>query len=271
VIALLRVELVKALVRLRTYVAFGIMIAIPVIMTIAINANPPGRGEQGRGGGLFFLSTLTGLIVPAAALRVTSAFLLVVVVAFFGGDAIAGEASWGNLRPIGRGRLIAVKFTVAVVCAWLATLLVVLTGLVAGGIAFGFHGLDSPILALAGRSQTTGQLLAHLGLATVYVAWSLTGVVALSFMVSCMTDAPAGAIFAGVGVYITSLILDGITAIPSGLRNVLPTHYIDSWSDMFTRNQVSSDMTKGALLQLAYIVVFVGIATWYFRRKDVLS
>ena len=53
-----------------------------------------------------------------------------IVVALFGGDAIAGEASWGNLRyllmrPIGRGRLSWSKFVVAVFCAWVAVVLVV--------------------------------------------------------------------------------------------------------------------------------------------------
>ncbi|MFI5052824.1 MAG: ABC transporter permease [Acidimicrobiia bacterium] len=273
--ALLRTELYKALKRLRTYIAFAIVIGIPVIMTIAINANPPdARGGNGPGGGLFYLSTRSGLIMPAAALRLMSGFLLVIIVAVFGGDAIAGEASWGNLRyllmrPIRRGRLIATKFTVAVVCAWIATVLVVVAGLVAGGIAFGFHGLTVP--TVSSLSQSTAQLFGHLGLATVYVAWCLTGVVAFSFLVSCMTDAPAGAIFAGVGLYITSTILDNISSVPSGIRNILPTHYFDAWTDMFTRNHVSSDMTKGALLQLAYVAVFVSIAAWYFRRKDILS
>jgi ABC-2 type transport system permease protein len=278
VIALLGVEMVKSLRRLRTYVAFAIVVGIPVIMTIAIHANPPSPptagGDSGRGGGLFYLATRTGLVMPATALRLMSGFLLVIVVAVFGGDAIAGEASWGNLRyllmrPIGRGRLVATKFTVAVACAWIATLLVVLAGLVAGIIAFGFHGLDVPFQS--SLSQSTTELLAHLGIATVYVAWSLTGVVAFSFLVSCITDAPAGAIFAGVGLYITSSILDAIDSVPSGIRNILPTHYFDSWVDMFTRNQVSSDMTKGALLQLAYVAVFVAVALWWFRRKDILS
>jgi ABC-2 type transport system permease protein len=275
VTALLRVELGKSLRRLRTYVAFAIVIAIPVIMTIAIHANPPdARGGNGPGGGLFFLSTQTGLVMPAAALRLMSGFLLVIVVAVFGGDAMAGEASWGNLRyllmrPIGRGRLVAAKFSVAVACAWIATVLVVLAGLVAGAIAFGAHGLSVPIRS--SLSQSAAELVAHLGIATGYVAWSLTGVVAFSFLVSCMTDAPAGAIFAGVGLYITSSILDAIDSVPSGIRNVLPTHYFDSWVDMFTANHVSSDMTKGVLLQLAYVAAFVAIGLWWFRRKDIMS
>jgi ABC-2 type transport system permease protein len=277
VIALLRVESVKALRRLRTYVVFGIVIAIPVIMTIAIKANPPqsARGEGGPGGAaLRFLSTQSGWVMPASALRLMSVFLLVIVVAVFGGDAIAGEASWGNLRyllmrPVARGRLLGAKFVAAVLCAWISVTLVVVTGLVAGAMAFGLHPLNVPVLTQ--YSQSNADLLGHLALATVYVAWTLTTVVAFSFLVSTMTDSPTGAVFAGVGLYITSTILDSIESIPGGIRNVLPTHYDGAWIDMFTRNQVSGDMGRGALLPLAYIAVFVAIAAWNFRRKDILS
>ena len=278
-IPLLRVELVKALKRMRTYVIFLIVIGIPVIMTIAVHANPPGapgRGESGRVGGLFYLATNTGLVMPAAALRLMSGFLLVIIVAVFGGDAIAGEATWGNLRyllmrPIGRGRLLGTKFVVALLCAWIATVLVVLAGFVAGVIAFGYHDLNVPGLIFSSYSQSSGTLVGHLGIATAYVAWSLSAVVAFSFLFSVLTDAPTGAVFAGVGLYITSTILDAIDSVPSGIRNILPTHYFDSWVDMFTQNHVSTDMWKGAGITLAYVVVFVGAAAWHFRRKDILS
>jgi ABC-2 type transport system permease protein len=278
-IALVRVELVKALKRMRTYVVFAIVIGIPVVMTIAVNANPPGppgRGDGGRSGGLFYLATQSGLVMPAAALRLMSGFLLVIIVAIFGGDAIAGEASWGNLRyllmrPIGRGRLLGTKFAVALLCAWIATLLVVLAGFVAGVIAFGYHDLNVPGQLFSSFSESATTVLGHLGIATVYVAWSLAAVVAFSFLFSVLTDAPTGAVFAGVGLYITSTILDAIDSIPSGIRNILPTHYFDSWVDMFTQNHVSSDMWKGAGLTLAYVVAFMVVAAWHFRRKDILS
>ena len=130
-LAVMRTELVKSLRRTRTYVAYGILVLIPIIMAMAINLNPPdGRGE----GRLLVLASQTGLLLPGFALRVTSAFMLVIVVALFGGDAIAGEASWGNLRyllmrPIGRGRLVFSKFVVAVFCAWVAVVIVVVTAL----------------------------------------------------------------------------------------------------------------------------------------------
>jgi ABC-2 type transport system permease protein len=272
-IAAFRTELVKQVLRLRTFVVLAIVVLIPVIMTIANKANPPGGGDRGGGPGegLRRLTQETGLIMPAFALRLMSVFLLVIVVALFAGDAVAGDASWGNLRyllvrPVKRARVIASKLAVSVLLSWVAILVVVVVALIAGVIAFGSGALNLGF----GFTQSRGELLAHLGIATVYVAWTLTGVLAFSFMVSTMTDSPAGAIAAGVGLYFLSQILDAITALGS-IRYGLPTHYFDSWVDMFTHNHVSSDLARGAFLQLGYILLFCGIAAWWFRRKDVLS
>jgi ABC-2 type transport system permease protein len=269
-VALFRTEMFKQFRRTRTYVAYGIVMLIPVIMTVALDLNPPDRPGSDRGG-LLFAAARSGLVVPAAALRFTSAFLLVIVVALFGGDSIAGEASWGNLRymlmrPIGRTRLVLTKFVVAVIHAWVAVLLVIVIGLIAGGVAFGWHGLALPF----GPSQSGGEILGHVGFSMVYVAWSLTGVVAFSFMISCMTDAPGGAIFGGVGLYFTSLILDSIEPL-GRIRYVLPTRYFDTWSDLVLHGEWKSDLWRGAGLTLGYVLLFSSIALWWFRRKDILS
>jgi len=270
-LSVMRTELVKSLRRTRTYVAFGILMLIPVIMAVAIDLNPPDVQGEGR---LLFLASQTGLLLPGFALRVTSAFLLVIVVALFGGDAIAGEASWGNLRyllmrPVARGRLVVSKFVVAVFCAWVAVVLVVVTALVVGSLFFGTDAIAFP-LNLFTNGQSTGDILYHLAVSTAYVAWSLTGVVAFSFMVSCMTDAPFGAIFAGVGLYFTSLILDSISSLRS-IRYGLPTHYFDAWVDLLIRGEWDPDLWRGVLLQLVYITVFFLVGLWWFRRKDILS
>jgi ABC-2 type transport system permease protein len=275
--ALLRTEVVKQARRPRTYVALGLMAVIPIIITFALWANPPDRGG-GEGDGFFFLTTHTsGLLLPAAILLVMSRFLLIAVAALFAGDAIASEASWGNLRalltrPIARGRLLAAKLTIAVALTCAATLIIVVTSLVAGWIAFGWQplSLSLPFSFVRVPYQSVSTLLAHIGLATLYVTWSLSSVVAFGFMISTMSDSPAGAAAAAFGLYVTSAILDNIDAIGS-IRNVFPTHYFDAWQDLFQRNHVPADMARGALLQIAYVVVFCAIGAWYFRRKDVMS
>jgi ABC-2 type transport system permease protein len=263
-------ELDKQFRRPRTYTAIGLVALIPVIMTIALKANPP---DPGDGGYLLQLASQSGLFVPAAALRFTSEFMLVIVAAIFGGEAIAGEAQWGNLRyllmrPISRGGLFTGKLIVAVSSAFVGVLMVVLVGLIAGGIAFGLHPIEFPFGFFA--SLTTGDVILRLFFAVVFVAWILTSVITFSLMVGCMTDSTGGAVFAGVGLWMTWLILDAIESL-GRIRYAFPTHYSGDWVWIFTRDDFSPDLWRGALLTLGYVVVFTGIAAWWFRRKDVLS
>lgn len=270
-LAVFRAEMSKQWRRPRTYVALGVMAAIPVLITVVLKLNPPSTPERGGGGGpFFFLSLQSGLILPVAALRLMSRFMLVIVVALFAGDAIAAEAGWGNLRallarPVSRARLLAAKLTLSVLLGFMAVLTVAVSGLIAGVIAFGWHPVS-----VFGISQSQGALLGHLGVAVLYIAWSLTTVVALSFMVSTMSDAPAGAMLAGVGFYFVSQILDAIDSLGS-VRYALPTHYFDNWIDLFYGRGWTSDMTRGVLLQVGYILLFCGVGFWWFRRKDILS
>jgi ABC-2 type transport system permease protein len=270
VIALFRTEIAKQMRRPRTYVALGIAVLIPTIATIALKANPPtpGPGEEG----LFVLAPNSGIILAVAMLRFMSRFLLVLIAALFAGDAVSSEAAWGNLRyllvrPVGRPRLLGAKLSVSALLAVTATVLITVTGLTVGGIAFGWSGVSVPI---AGISQSAGQLLWNVVLATLYVAWGLAAVVSVGFFVSTLTDVPAGGIGAAIGLYIVSQILDAISSVGS-IRYVLPTHYLDAWNALFFGRGPDADMLRGVLLQVGYIVLFCGLAFWRFRRKDILS
>jgi len=271
-LSLFRTEMVKQWRRPRTYVALGILVVIPMIFTIALKTNPPSvppsSGEEAYG----FLATKTGLYLGVAALFFLSRFLLIVVLAVFAGDAVASEAGWGNLRallvrPITRRRLLTSKLASAGLLALIAVFIVPLGGLLMGGVAFGWKSLDIP----GAPAQSTSHILSNLAIASVYVLWSLTPVIAFAFMVSTMTDTPAGAIFSAVGLYIVSQVLDSITSIGK-IRSVLPTHHFDAWTDLFVRNTgVTSEMGRGALLVLPYTIVFLAIGWWWFSRKDILS
>ena len=272
--ALFRTEMVKQWRRTRTYVVLGLTVIIPVIVAVALKANPP--SGQGGGGDFTAFSLHTGLFIPVVALRFMSRFLLVIIVVLFAGDAIASEAGWGNLRamltrPVSRGRLLLAKVESAALLAAIATALIGTTGLIVGILTFGWHPLSIGIGPF-GLHESIGQILVNLGIASAYVLWGISGVAALALMVSTMTDSPATAVFAGFGLYIVSVILDAITSLGS-LRYVLPTHFSDAWTDLFTHpsHGPTSDMLRGTLLQILYLLVFGGIAYWHFRRKDILS
>jgi ABC-2 type transport system permease protein len=281
VIALLRTEFTKAARRTRTLVMSLLLIGLPTLIVVAINARGNRRrGDEGEG--LFRLAQQSGYLVPAAVLSVMSGFLLVVIAGMFAGDSVAGDASWGNLRyllmrPVPRGRLLVAKAIVAGVLIWAATILVALAGLVAGLVLFGAHPVNVPALGpLAGGSIATGfelgrsVLLLRIAVATGYVAFGFSALLALGTFFSTLSDTSASAIGATVGVYIVSEILDGITQIGS-IRYFFPTHYLDSWQSMFTENSYSHDMFTGIIVQVAYLVVFGGAAVMWFRRKDIRS
>jgi ABC-2 type transport system permease protein len=270
---LIQTEMSKQVRRPRTWVALGFLVIVPVIITVALKLNPPDLGgENGPSGQFFYLATQSGLFLPVAALRVMSAFFLVVVICMFAGDAVASEAGWGNLRyllvrPVSRGRLLTAKLFVVVVFAIISTALVALSGLICGALAFGIDPINIPFV---GINMSAGDIIVNLALASLLITWGLAGVIAFGFMLSTMTDSAAGAIFGAVGLYIVSLILGEITSLGS-IRFGLPVHYYDAWSDLFRDNRFTDDMWRSILLQIPYLIVFLGIAVWWFHRKDIKS
>ncbi len=278
---MIAVELRRQVRRVRTYVSAGILIVIPVILTLAYKfGGPPRRGRSS----VVDLASYSGLNLPLISLSVMGPFLLAIVVSAFAGESIAGEATWSSLRyllvrPIRRGRLLAGKLFVSSVLSLAAVVLVVLASLAAGVIAFGWHPVLSAHVSSSAGLVGTGvkvtkiseaSALARTALSMVYVAWSLSSVIAFSFMLSTMTDKTFGAIAGGVGFAVISQILDAISALGS-IRYGLPSHYLQAWNGLFAQPIATADMVRGALLQVPYVLVFGGIAWWWFRRKDIAS
>jgi len=281
VIALIRTEFTKAARRTRTLVIALLLVGLPTLIVVAINSRG-NRGGGDEGEGLFRLAQQSGFLVPAAVLSAMSGVLLVAIAGTFAGDSVAGDAAWGNLRyllmrPVPRGRLLAAKAIVAGMLIWAATILVALAGLVAGVVLFGAKSVTVPNFAtLAGGSLvgsfhlSQGALLLRIAIATGYVAFGFTALLALGVLFSILTDTAASAIGATVGVYIVSEILDGITQL-GRVRYLFPTHYFMAWVTMFTENRYSHDMVTGIISQLVYLAVFGTLAIVWLRRKDIRS
>ncbi len=107
-------------------------------------------------------------------------------------------------------------------------------------------------------------------IATAYVAFGFTALLAIGTLFSTLTDTAASAIGATVGVYIVSEILDGISQLGQcGTRSRRTTS--DAWETMFTQNTYSHDMLVGVIVQLAYLVVVGAVAVSWFDRKDIRS
>jgi ABC-2 type transport system permease protein len=277
-IALIRTEFAKATLRTRTWVVALLLVALPTLIVVAINARSdrPRRGD-GDGEGLFRLASQSGLLVPAAVLSATSGLLLIIIAGTFAGDSVASDASWGNLRyllmrPVSRVRLVLAKALVAGTLIWAATILVAMAALIAGVVLFGVHAVTIPGLGglVGGFHLSTGALALRVLIATAYVAFGFSALLAIGTLFSTFTDTAASAIGATIGVYIVSEILDSISQLGQ-VRYGFPTHYLDAWETMFTDNTYSREMVVGIIVQLAYLVVVGTVAVVWFNRKDVRS
>lgn len=264
-----RIELLRQLKRRRTQVAFALVVLLPIILWIAFSLasdGPPGASVN-----LVDLAKDGAANFAVFALFASASFLLVVVVALFFGDTIASEASWSSLRyllaaPIPRARLMRQKAIVAGLLSVGALLLLPIVALVVGSLAYGAGDLVAPTGESLAFWVATGRVL----LGAVYLALSMSWVAALALLLSVSTDAPLGAVGGAVMTSIVSQILDQITALDN-LRDWLPTHYVNAWSDLLSSQIDWGDMTRGVFSAFCYAAVFGALAVWRFQRKDITS
>ena len=268
-----RVEMIRQVRRRRTAVAFGIVIALPIVVVLAVLFGPSSGGGGLADGDfdVFGLMANGPWNFALSGLFFSSAFLLVILSAMFLGDTVASEASWGTMRyllaaPVPRRRFLYVKVTVGILLTLAVLLTLVLASFVIGLIAFGTGTLASPLSGTLGAGEST----VRLAIITGYIAVTLLVPAGIAFLASVSTDVPLGAVGAAVVIVIFANILDAIDALGS-LRELLPATYAGAWADALGPTIVWDEMAVGLAYNVGVFVVLVGIAVLRFERKDILS
>ena len=273
-----RVEFVRQLRRRRTATAFLLMLLLPLIVVLALKFGPSSQGSTTAIGGsaqsgsnLIDLATSGAMNFTVVMMFFASGFLLTTVFALFAGDTVASEASWASLRyllaaPVPRRRLLAVKLSVAMTLNLLALLALLLISYGLGLIAFGSGPLVSPVGGTFHGSDAMWRLLVITG----YIFVTLLFVCGIAFLMSVRTDVPLGAVGTAVMLGIVLSILDAITAL-GNIRNWLPGHYSEAWTDALGPEIVWDNMAKGAAFTIVPFIILVTAAILKFDRKDVMS
>lgn len=263
---LLRSEVRLVLTRRRTIAMLLVLACAPVLIGIAVRVSAPGRGE-----GPPFLGQISenGLFLAFTALTVTLPFFLPLTMAVVSGESIAGEASHGTLRnllvvPVGRTRLLAVKYLSVVAYGLVATLVVWGVGVLVGLLLFprGQVALLSGDLISLGAGVGRGLLVA------LYVAAMLAAVGAIGMFVSTLTEVPMGAMAACAVITLVSEILG---AVPQ-LRAIWPYLFTTPWfayGDLMRSPVSTQAISQGLLTAGAYLVVFLALAWARMTTKDV--
>ncbi|MHA7154285.1 ABC transporter permease [Arthrobacter sp. TMN-50] len=255
--------------RRRTWALLLALAAIPVLIAVAVRltSGPP----SGRGPAFLDQITQNGLFVAVAAITVAIPLFLPLTVGVVAGDTIAGEASTGTLRyllvaPVGRGRLLAVKFAGTVVFCLSATLAVVLAGTLIGAALFPV----GPVTLLSGDTVSIGEALLRSALICAYVTLSLTGLCAVGLFISTLTDVPVGAMAATVVVSVVSQVVGQLPQLEF-LHPWLLSHYWFDFADLLRQPIQWSSFAANALLQSGYVLVFGALAYGRFTSRDVLA
>lgn len=267
---MIRVELSKLIRRPRTWVTIALLSGLPVIVGIFVKASglAPAPGE---GPALLSEVLNNGLLFPAAALAIILPLFLPIAVSVIGGDSIAGEASNGTLRylltrPVGRTRLLSAKLIAVVAFIFLAVIVVALVALAAGVVLFGIR----PLSSISATELSPFETFVRTVMAIGYIGWSMLGLGAIALFASTRTDSPLAASLATLAAFVGSQVMDLIDATRS-VQAYLPTHYWLKFVDFYRDPILWRDVNEGILLQLVYVVVFLGAAWANFTKKDIAS
>jgi ABC-2 type transport system permease protein len=262
-----RVELSKALWRVRTWVfaaGLALMAVLPAILlsTSSDASGGPAFFDQVRHNGLFGSLAALGFMQP---------FALPLGTGLLSGEAIATEASGGTLRyllvrPVGRRRLIVAKYLSVLAQVGAAVLWVMIVGAVAGGIAFGF----GPFATLSGTTISTGAAALRILAAGGYVLAGVAGVAAIGMLISTLTTSGPGATAGTVAIALASQILDNLSSLRA-VHPFLPTHGWLAYVDLFRSPVELGAIGHGLVLFAAYTAIFLGATLVVFSRRDVVS
>ncbi|MEI6948009.1 ABC transporter permease subunit [Paraflavisolibacter sp. H34] len=276
---LTRLELFKIFKKPRTYIAFGAIAAIILLVQLALYID----GEVYLG---FLMQSvnetfdiegkkLNGYFVCFNILQ-TLLVHVPLLIALVAGDMVAGEANRGTLRllltkPVSREALLLSKFWASILYTFLLLLFMAVLALFGSMALFGVSDLivfKSDMLLILPQND----VLWRYGAAFAFALLSMVTVAALAFLFSIFADNSIGPIIATMSVVIVLTILTTMD-IPffNAIKPFLFTNHMLNWKGFFDNPVDRAEVLKSAGVLLFHSVFFVSLAVGIFRKKDILS
>ena len=284
-------ELYKIFRRPRTYIAFGAIAALILVIQFGLKVD-------GQSYAAFLMKdindtlTVDGNVLNGYLICYILLQLLLVhvplLVALIAADMISGEANLGTLRllfstPFTRtqwvlGKFIAASIYTIVLLIWLALLALFLSMWVFG--TDDLFLMKSNYVVLIEQNDV---LWRYVG-AFVFASFSLLTVTSLGFLMSSIANNSIGPIVGTMSAIVFFTILSTLN-IPlfSMIKPYLFTTHMNNWKEFFDiQVNDNNEAIKGSILNMAkiktslivlstHIVLFVGTAVYITRKKDILS
>lgn len=292
-LSVLRIELLKVFRRPRTFIAFGAIALIILLIQFALKVNGQEfilffTDSQTDTFAIPFDKILNGYFVCVAVLHIILVHVPLLV-ALIAGDMIAGEANSGTLRmlatkPVTRTEWILAKFAASAVYVLLLLLWMALFALVGSLLLFGTNDLvvfKETDLHIIASTDVVWRFVA----AFFFAALALIMIAALSILLSVFADNSLGPIVATVCIVIVFTILQQLK-VPVFEQTINPwsfTTHMLGWKGFFYVEKNAEGITipgsiehpvalvKSGAVLLGYIALFLTTAVVVFRKKDILS
>src|SRR5450432_4778801 len=290
---LLQIELLKIFRKPRTYISFGAIAVMVVIIQIALKSVGQSYIEFIVGGlkdslDIPFRNILNGYFVCFVILNLLLIHIPLLI-ALVAGDSIAGEANMGTLRliaskPVSRTGLLLAKFVAAVIYTALLLIWLAFISLLLSILIFGSNDIlvaRNDALEIIRSSDVMWRYL----LAFAYATLALTTVAALAFLLSVFAENSIGPIVSTISIVIVFTILSEMQ-IPLYDRTVKPflftSHMLGCKGFFYLKTNAEGVSIPGTIenlpavmksmgILLGYIVLFAGSAIVVFKKKDILS
>jgi ABC-2 type transport system permease protein len=278
-IQLLRIELYKIFRRPRTYISFGIVTAITLVIQLAmlsdgktfVNFALQGVNEQfDIRGNILNGYLITYIILQSLLIHIP---LLVALVA---GDMLAGEANSGTLRlmltkPITRPKLVLVKFVssfiyTVLLIVWLAVVALFLSLLMFGEGDMINLKSDAFVMLLQ------NDIMWRYGAAFIFAVLAMTTIAAMSILLSAFADNSIGPVISTMGIVVILTIISNLELPLFNLvKPYLFTTHMIGWKGFFDDPVPYAAIGRSALVLMVYTISFLGVTILYFNKKDIKS
>lgn len=288
---LIQLELFKIFKKPRTYIAFVAITALVAIIQIGFYVDGDTYLD-------FAFQSLTatfsieGKVMNGYFMCFVILQLLLVhvplLIALVAGDMVSGEANMGTLRllltkPISRSRFLLSKFIAASIYTFMLLIWMAVLALGVSLLIFGEGDLvvlKSDVVTFILKDDVLWRYAATFGFATL----AMLTVAALAFLLSVFAENSIGPIVSSISIIILLTIFTTLDLpLFNAAKPFLFTKHMIGWKGFFdvkvtddnlavvgSIEQLPAVLTSAGIL-VFHIILFLSIAMWAFRRKDILS
>ncbi|HLK27095.1 MAG TPA: ABC transporter permease subunit [Puia sp.] len=289
----MRIELFKIFRRPRTYISFGAIAAMILIIQLGLKFDGKSYLQlmMSSISDSFFVPydmILNGYLVAFVILN-TLLIQVPLLIALVAGDVVAGEANMGTLRllvtkPVSRTELMLAKFFASVVYTVLLLIWMALLALFLSMLFFGTNDMliaRNDVMEQISKTDVLWRYIAAFG----YAAVALSTVAALAFLLSVFAENSIGPIVSTISIVVVLTILSEmkIPLYDNTVKPYLFTSHMLAWKGFFySKASGDGQAIRGSIenlpailrslsILLSYIVLFVTTAILVFKKKDILS